>query len=486
MTNNPSFRCKAALYTALAGALLMFALLTFATSFGWEDLVHTHARSISEALNNAYLSYMGMNARIGEMSTYLLAASSSGEGAYQAQMIFYVVNPLFCLAAVLLTMRLGIGHWLRVEWASVIALIFAVLTFLGGKQEWFWFDGNMSWLYPCVAAMCFFVIWEGCFRGDFKVTGWKFLASLPLAVVVGMSNENTSIVSLLVFLGCGVCSIVRQRRFCITWQYAVVAVVIVISAMLFYLAPGRAVRSEKLAWELTFHNIVFNSLLSPINWLYTAIFYWREAIVLMTLVFVAYRRKVGLLDKRMACLILVLGLLWGVLTAAPSWGAPRSYAPLNLMLLAIMARLMYKIAGHTGMPSKDLLLIVSLRAVLTLTILVPLVVLSMAQYRVRCQLAEHADAAKARGETTLILHRGDLDVSPVMPRYFRIPGAIVAHDLAPSVPLETISEKEYADSPDFRHREWKALKCEYPSSGDEALNRGVAKRFGLDSIIYLL
>lgn len=486
MVNKSSFLCKATLYTLLACSLLLFALLTFATSFECEDLVHMHARSLSEALNIAHHSYMSTNDRIGEMSTYFLGASASGVGAYRAQMLFYVVNPFFCLAAVILAMRLGIGHWLRIERASIVALIFTVLTFHGSKQEWLWFDGNMSWLYPCVLAMLLFVFWEGIFREDFKVQAWKFLLSLPLALVVGMSNENTSIISLLLFLGSGVYACVRQRRICVTWQYVVVAVLLLASALVFYTAPCRAARAAMAGWELSFHNILFRSLLNPINWAYTAIFYWREALVLGLMVYIGRRRGVKLMDRRLAFMILIMLLLWGVLLAAPSWGAPRAYTPLDLMLFGIMARLLYKIVNHEGTGAREVGLILSLRAVLTLTILVPTVVLAVAQYKVRCQIAEHAEAALARGETRLVLREGDVDTSPVMPRFFHIPGCVVAHDLRPHIPLIAIPKDKYENTPDFTHQVVFPYQGKgFTSCGDDVLNRGVAKRFGLESIIYV-
>lgn len=420
------------------------------------------------------------------MLIYILGSSLEADGSYTLQMAYYVINPIFCIVAIILCVRIGCGPIANIGKGIPCAFSIAVLSFMGSKQNWMWFDGNMSWLYPCVLAMLFFVMWEGIFKGDFKVTAWKFLLSLPLAVVVGMSNENTSLVSLLLFLGSGVYVCMRQRRICVTWQYVVVAVLLLASALVFYTAPCRAARAATAEWELSFHNILFLSLLPPSNWVYTAIFYWREALVLALMVFIGRRRGVKLMDRRLAFMMLVMLLLWGVLVAAPCWGAPRSFTPLDLMLFAIMARLLYKIVNHEGVGAKEVGLIFSLRAVLTLTILVPMVVLAVAQYRVRCQIAEHAEAALVRGETRLVLRKGDLDTSPVMPRFFHIPGCVVAHDLKPYIPLIGISKDKYESSPDFTHYEWTSLAGRrYPSCGDDVLNRGVAKRFGLESIIYI-
>lgn len=474
---------------------LTLLLLTFVISvsclawcgmFDVEDLHHCISRSIGESLTYVRYAYEQTNPRLGEYAIYMLGTSADGVGSYYAQMLHYVLVPVFQLFALLLVLKLGVPEERLQTRKSCWLVLLVILCIMGSKQNYYWQCGNMCWLYPCVAAMLLFVFWEGIFKGDFKVKAWKFLLSLPLAVVVGMSNENTSLISLLLFVGSGVYACVRQRRICVTWQYVVVAVLLLASALVFYTAPCRACRAATAGWELSFHNILFHSLLEPINWAYTAIFYWREAMVLGVMVYIGRRRGVKLMDRRLAFMILVMLLLWGVLWAAPCWGAPRAYTPLDLMLFAIMARLLYKIVNHERTGAWEVGLILSLRAALTLTVLVPTVALAVAQYKVRCQIAEHAEAALARGETRLVLREGDIDTSPVMRRYFNIPGFVVAHDLKPYIPLVEISKNKYENKPDFTHHAWTTLAGPwYPSCGDDVLNRGVAKRFGLDSIIYV-
>lgn len=473
-------------------ALLMLTFVIAVSGIAWcgmfdaEDLHHCISRSIGESLSYVRSAYEHTNPRLGEFSIFLLGTSSDGVGSYYAQIIHYTLVPAFQLFALILVLRLSVPEQRLLGRKSGWLILFVILCIMGSKQNFYWQCGNMCWLYPCVLAMLFFVMWEDIFKGDFKVKAWKFLLSLPLAVVVGMSNENTSLVSLLLFMGSGVYACVKQRRICVTWQYVVVAVLLLASALVFYTAPCRAARAAATGWELSFHNILFHSLLEPINWVYTAIFYWREALVLGLMVYIGCRCGVKLMDRRLAFMVLVMLLLWGVLLAAPNWGAPRSYTPLDLMLFAIMARLLYKIVIHEGVGAKEVGLIFSLRTVLTLTVLVPTVVLAVAQYKVRCQIAEHAEAALARGETRLVLHEGDIDTSPVMPRFFHIPGCVVSHDLKPSIPLIDIPADKYAGSPDFTHHARTTLAGPwYPSCGDDVLNRGVAKRFGLDSIIYV-
>lgn len=467
--------------------LLLFGFIEWCGMFNQEDLCHCVSRSFDESLTYMHMAYTQTNSRLGEMSFYLLAMSPHGDGAYHAQILSSVLTPIFLVAATLLIFRIALPEIGITSNKSLILLIFVSLCLLGSKQGLYWFDGNLSWLYPCVIAMLFFVLWEGMFQGNFRVNTWKFLLSVPMAVVVGMSNENTAIVSLFLFLGCGVYASIRQKSICITWQYMVIAALLLAAAVVFYTAPCRSARAEMAGWELTFHNILFNSLLSPTNWLYTTIFYWRETIIVALMVYFARKRGVKLLDRRMACLLMVLIMLWGVLIAAPCWGAPRSYTPLDLMLFAIMARMFCKIVNHERAKACDIWGIMAARTLLTLTILVPTVVLALAQYRVRCQIAKHADAALARGETRLVLRKGDLDISPVMPRFFYIPGCIVAHDLQPFVPLIEISKARYESVPDFSHRTVFPYQGKgFSSCGDDVLNRGVAKRFGLESILYVV
>ncbi len=463
---------------------VLLAVLSYMYAFDPEDLAHMQAHCCSEGFRYACISYQEWNARIGELVSYAIGFQN-GISSYYLQYAYYLLNPVFCVAAIFLSIRIAVGTWSGCR--KSFLFIFVSLCFLGSKQGWFWFIGNMNWLYPSVLAMLFFVLWEDIFKsGDFKIQTWKFLSCMPLAVVVGMSNENTSVVSLLLFTGCGLYACVKQRKICITWQYVVIEAILLISAFLFFMAPAGTARAAASGWELSFHNILFNSLLQPANWLYAAIFYWREALVLSIMVYIGWRRGVKLIDKRLAFMMLVMLLLWSVLLAAPCWGAPRAYTPLDLILFAIMARLLYKIVNHKGCGAKEVGMILSLRTVLTLTILVPTIALAVAQYRVRSQIAARAEAALARGETHLVLHKGEIDTSPVMPRYFHIPGCMVAHDLSPYIPLIGISKEKYEKTLDFTHHEWTSLTGQwYPSSGDDVLNLGVAKRFGLNSIIYV-
>lgn len=464
---------------------LTFGYIVWCGMLNAEDLHHCIGRSLDEGLSYAYMAYSQMNSRLGEISFYVIGSSPQGDGAYYVQLLHYALAPIFLVSVVMLVHRIALPEMPLFSSETWRLLLFIALCMLGSKQDFYWLDGNLSWLYPCTLAMIFFVLWEGIFHGDFKASVWKFLLSMPLAVIVGMSNENTSVVSLLLFTGCGVYAVIKHRRCCVTWQYVVIAVLLLAAAMAFFKAPCRAVRMGAMEWELSFHNILFHSVLEPINWAYTAIFYWREALVLGLMVYIGRRRGVKLMDRRLAFMILIMLLLWGVLLAAPCWGAPRAYTPLDLMLFAIMARLLYMIVNHKEVGAREVGLILSLRAVLTLTILVPTVVLAVAQYKVRCQIEERAEAALVRGETRLVLRKGDLDTSPVMPRFFHIPGCVVAHDLKPYIPLIGISEEKYKNTPDFTHHRGNMDGLLYPSTGDDVLNRGVAKRFGLESIIYI-
>lgn len=477
------------------GSKTLFLLLSLFLAFGcvvWcgmlnpEDLHHCIGRSIDEGLSYVFMAYSQMNSRLGEMSFYLIGSSPQGDGAYYVQILHYVLTPIFLVSVILLVHRIALPEVPLFSDASSRSLLFIALCMLGSKQNFYWFDGNLSWLYPCTLAMLFFLLWEGIFHGDFKVSVWKFLLSVPLALVIGMSNENTSIVSLLLFAGCGAYAVIKHKRCCVTWQYVVIAVLLLTAAVCFFRAPCRAVRMGAMEWELTFHNLLFRSLLSPSNWLYTIIFYWREAIVVMLMAYIVRKRGVKLMDRRMACTLMVLVSLWGVLLAAPCWGAPRAYTPLDLMLFAIMARMFCKISNSKGSKASDRGLIMTVRVLLTLTVLVPTVVLALAQYRVRCQIAEKAEAAVARGETGLVLHMEDIDTSAVMPRIFHMPGCIVDHDLKPFVPLISISEEKYKNTSDFTHHRGNMANLHYPSCGDDVLNRGVAKRFGLETIIYIV
>lgn len=470
--------------------LLVFTLLVGIISwlgmFDWEDLHHCISCSFEESLLYIHRAYLVMNPRIGEYLMFLIGMSSDGVGAYNAQFLHYLMVPLFQLAAVVLIFKTGVPEERLLTKRGACICLFIALCMLGSKQNFYWHCGNMCWLYPCTGALLFFWIWKGVFHECFNMGIWGFIISVPLAVVVGMSNENTSVIAVLLFIGSGARACVRRKRFCLSWQYVAIAALLVLSAFVFYTAPCRAVRAASAHWELSFHNILFHSLLSPTNWLYTAIFYWREILILGVMLWVSLKNRVKLTDRRLLALACVLALLWGVLICAPYWGAPRSYTPLDLMLYTVMARILHKLCCCQHVGAGGCRLILATRATLTLTVLVPAFVLALAQYRVRCQIEEYACAAAKRGETRLVLHEGDLDISPVMPPLFSIPGFVVCHDLSPFIPLISISADEYNSTAAFNHISTVSLTdTHYPPTGDDVLNRGVAKRFGLEGIIYV-
>lgn len=475
---------------ALLLCIVLFWLITSAIAWGGmlcqEDLMHYQSRTLSEALGYAMDAYCQTNPRLGEMSMFLMGCSESGTGSFYPQYMHYILTPLFMLAAVLLIYRLAVGHWVHAAWKPCLILSFIMLCLLGAKQDFYWLAGNMCWLYPTVFTMLFFVIWEGIFKGDFHVSPIAFAASIPLAAIVAFSNENVSIVSFFLFSGGGLYYSIKHKKICFTWQYAAIGILMLILLYFFCTAPCRAARADQAHWELTFENILFHSLLDPANWLYAAIFYWRESIILIFLLWAAARQRTSLRDCRLLAICGAIFLLWGVLIAAPCWGAPRAYTPISMMVAAVMARLLHLLLENSQTISGRLMFSMGLRTALTMTTLVPVVVLTHAQYRVRCNLEKMAEEAVSAGKTELVIRHDDLGIKPAMPRFRHIPGCIVAHDLTPHLPLIPISEKNFNNRTDFTHVPFFPYSKDFKTNGDDVLNRGVAKRFGLNSIIYIL
>lgn len=477
---------KPALVLCIVLFLLFSSAITWGGMLNFEDLIHFQSRTISEALGYARDAYNQTNPRIGEMSMFLIGCSESGTGSFYPQYLHYIFTPLFLLAAALLIYRLAIGQWVRAAWSPCIILSFIMLCLLGAKQNFFWFAGNMCWLYPTVFAMLFFVIWEGIFKGDFRVSHLAFAASIPLALIVAFSNENVSTISFLVFSGTGLYYSIKQKKICFSWQYMATGLVMLIFLYFFCTAPCRAARANQAHWELSFENILFHSLLDPTNWMYTAIFYWREAIVLIFLLWTAARQRTSLRDCRLLVICGTIFLLWSVLIAAPCWGAPRAYTPIDMMIAAVSARLLHLLLKDSRSSPARIMFSLGLRSALTLTLLVPLVVLTQAQYKVRRNLEKLAQDALSAGKTDLVIRKDNLGIKTVMPRFFHIPGCIVPHDLTPHLPLIPISEEDFNNRTDFTHVPLFSYSKDFKTNGDDVLNRGVAKRFGLNSIIYIL
>lgn len=207
MKSNISVIVKVSIFALI---LSLFCFFSHCTWFDAEDMHHMQARSIQEGINYAWFSYTDWNSRIGEMLAYVTWSTHGLASCYQ-QTICDIIHPFICVCGIILVIRIGVGRGNVKNYVSLF--LFVSLCFIGSKQNWFWFIGNMNWLYPCITTMLFFVIWEGIFQGKFKVRSWRFLLSIPFAVVVGMSNENTSLVSLFVFLVVACTHAFGKRRF---------------------------------------------------------------------------------------------------------------------------------------------------------------------------------------------------------------------------------------------------------------------------------
>lgn len=469
----------------LAACLSYFVLISLCSVFNTEDLYHMQAVTHKEAAHYISLSYCTWNARLGELATYAFGVLTDGEISYYLQNLYYILNPLMCIAAILLAYRVGVGAWPTFNRLSLTTLIFVSLGFIATKQDLFWFIGNMNWLYPSLLAMLYFLLMEKLIQGNPDIAVWKAIAGVPLAFVVGWSNDNTAFAACLTMTGALAWTAATNRGKTFPWKAVPALAAMLLGAYFFYTAPAAAARAETTHWSLSFDNLFFHSLLEPINWAYTAIFYWREFLVLSLILFIGKKLHVQLFDKRTIVLIGILFMLWAPLVAAPCWGAPRAYTPLDLMLAAILARLAYKLFADERTTAGYRRILLTARVMAALTIAVPGVALAVAQHNIHSQISHYAKQAQAKGEQVLILRKGDLDTAPAMPRLLHIPGCIMAYNRTPHIPLVTMKREEYHDGMDFHHETSYPYAKDFKSNGDDVLNKGVAKRYGLEGIIYL-
>lgn len=380
-----------------------------------------------------------------------------------------VLQPLCLVLSVFSLYRLAIGRWPNSWRHASITLLFVVLAVLGIHAGLGWFNGNCSWFYPCSFTLFFFALVDPIFYGHFPMPWKKFFLLLPLTVIVGMSNEPTSLVSLFFFGGVGVYHKIRSKA---VWgiPYTILLSVLVISAALLYCAPAGAVRREAVGGELSL-SYYLQSFTSLADWLYFFICFWRFFFIGGILLLWKPNANTLLLRRRYLLVALAFMMMWGILIMAPAWGAPRGYFPMELLLIIILTALFH--AKIKASSKRSILVILCVHLVIMSTLIVPAFITTWERHIVWTHLVEAADRVKQQGGTELIIRdASDFHKEPVK-RLWKLPHSIYPYkgDIGY---LFIPSPVERAYTPYFE----KIL----PRCGQ---NCTLAKRLGLERVIFI-
>ena len=461
-------------------------LLVFALSLVWaglmeeglEGLSKLNTVSISEAYELAKSCYSGMNPRIGEFVFFFIDFQ---HGAYGVLML--IVHPLMVLLAVCAVFKLAVGHWPLTHPRKGIAAVTVISIFVAVYciVDSHWFLGNFNWFYASSIALLFFCLLEDIFRGHFELSLRKTLLLIPMAVVVGMSNENTSIVSFFLYVACGICYL-RTRGWKIVMKpgYIFVGCVLLLAVLAFYLSPARAVRSEYMHWELTPTFIIKNSILSVHNWLFFLMCFWQYIALYLIMICISRINGAKVCDRRDAVLWLSFTLLLVVLFAAPVWGAPRSFLPLQLVFVVIIARLLYRNLSEVKMSKGKLLWLGCSFLVICAFTAIPRTYCLWGGYQNWTIIKTAVAEAKLRGEQHVVVRLADFNRAPLMEKC-PIPNFLFNYRCRPQIPLNVIDTKQ-AVCVDAEHLPnvdpWRTQEHH-----DVHLNKPVARRLGAKTIV---
>lgn len=375
-----------------------------------EELWHFIPDTWEESWYSIKMSYLCWNARIGELACYLVGDH------FRAWVV--VLHPVCLTLAVISLYRLAAGVWPWKERGAGLVLFFIIVAVCGLHSGLDWFISNCNWLYPCSVALFFFAMTERFFKGDFSMGWGRVLLLLPLAVIIGMSNENTSLVSLVFFGGVGVYWKWKAKA---KWSgaYIVLLLTLLAAALVFYCAPARAARSADAGWEFSIANILHNCVKFS-DWGYFFICFSRPFVILAVLLLWKPRMNKVLLQPRFLLVGLAFFMMWGILILSPCWGAPRAYCPMEMLLIVLMAALFREKAADSWCVSRVGVLLV--QGCVMATIIWPMCVVDWARYEAWCHVEELAEQARADGKDVLVITRADVDVQaqPVS-RLWQIP-----------------------------------------------------------------
>ncbi len=312
-------------------------------SYGLEDWIHFDASSLKEGFYLASQAYVSYNPRIGEMLMYV-----QGGVMDNPLLLFQFINPLCLCLLVHFCFRLGTGHWAGAKAGDVIALLFCMFSVLSIHSGIYWYASCANWLYPCTAAAGLLIAVERVFRGDFHFSLGRVLWMLPLAVITGMSNNNTSVVVTALICASWPYAMLKQKRWIAPSAGCWLLVLVLLAAFFcYYLAPGNAARMETADWELSLSCWLNKSILFVGNWQYALMCLFCPLFMLAVLLGISLISRQGAMLKQPRLLLtgLVCFLLWAVLTLAPVWGMPRAFVPIDIafacLLTGMVCRLIF-------------------------------------------------------------------------------------------------------------------------------------------------
>lgn len=464
--------------------ILLFWLTTTLISWwvgvGAEDHIHFGCRSFQEAWYVAKQSYNLHNPRIGEMAMYFIGIDGNGEGTYQGVWCYRLLNPALLTLGLIMLYRLSLGKWpdssLPSLWSLSALFILVICANVGGL---WWFCGNLSWTYPFVITLVFFWLAEPFFTGNYKLNIFRFAAALLCTPIVGMSNESIPFVSVVILGGTGAWWMYKNRSFKLSYQFWFILLSLLFFSFLFYVAPGRFIRSARSNWDLSWENIIWNSLFNISNWIYVTLFFWRN-IVIFGLLACLVKFSKQQLNTRMLFLFIGWGLLSGILVLAPCWGGPRSFIPPELLFFAIITRLVYTLVKQGNM--KRIWLYTSTQVILYSTILIPLFIGTLDSFLLWEKMEQQAERAKQNGEEVLILRNKIYD--SIVPPELSFPRTLIPLYRA-GEPFAKIRPNEISQVNNYK---WGTPPCFHNSDlqvSDHGMNKGWAKKLGLKGIIHI-
>lgn len=450
--------------------LILLATYSFFIPMNEEGLLHYNCLSLGEAWHNAMLSYFHMNPRIGEMLSYTFG--------HNANLIYIILNTLLSFSAILFIYRLGTGCWPTASVPSFCTLIFIFIAFLGYNSQTDWFLANMSWLYPCSLALAFFYLCENFFKGDLSLSTPKLITAIPLAFITGMSNNNTAIVSWILIILCGLYYCLIKKKAKISWQYSLIVISLTLSCVLFYAAPGNAERAQYANWELSLHNIIVNSLFKSDNWVISSVLLWRLLLSGLIIFIIKYKTKSQINNTRTAILVFTLSLLWGVLVAAPYWGAPRSFITIELLITCILSQAYFKL--NVSSVARTVILV--FHSLIMFTQIIPNIGYLVSSHREWNRIECMAQKAKAQGREYVVIKSSQLDFTPACSRLWVMPGSFFNYHRTPTIPLIASNE---AQTKHLNHKHKWIASTWGLDSGDHIMNPIAARRLGLKAVYYI-
>lgn len=199
---------------------------------GTENQRVNSLKDIQLSLSNMYQSWTGRILVHGIISFFL----------YVGTFLYNILNPIVLTLFLILLSKIATG---KINFYAIsIGLICFVWGIPSFGENFVWLSGSLNYLWPVCAMLALLLLYDKYILQDKPLATWQKLILLPLAFLVGFSQENTAFVMGMFFILVAITQIKKFWKWKTSKKVLSIMTIIAfgIGALLLLFAPGNFAR----------------------------------------------------------------------------------------------------------------------------------------------------------------------------------------------------------------------------------------------------